>query len=100
MRNIITCRPVLQHKMDKMDNKMEHKNLIVEVKDSIGWITMNRPQALNALNTETLDELEHAVETLDNDTSVRILIITGEGKAFVAGADILLICHDHGKIRR
>ncbi len=67
---------------------MEYNNLIVEVKEDIGWIKMNRPQALNALNTETLSELEKAVESLDKNESVKVLVITGEGKAFVAGADI------------
>lgn len=67
---------------------MDYNNLIVEIKKDIGWIKMNRPQALNALNTETLSELEKAVESLDNNDSVKVLVITGEGKAFVAGADI------------
>jgi len=69
---------------------MEYKNLIVEIKDGIAIVKVNRPKALNALNSETLEEIKHAGEALDNDQTVRVVIITGEGeKAFIAGADIL-----------
>ena len=67
---------------------MEYKNLTVEIKENIGWLKMNRPEALNALNAETLNELDNAIESLYNDDAVNVIVITGEGKAFVAGADI------------
>lgn len=67
---------------------MEYKNLNVEIKKNIGWLKMNRPEALNALNAETLTELDNAIESLYNDDAVNVIVITGEGKAFVAGADI------------
>lgn len=67
---------------------MEYKNLNLEVKENIGWLKMSRPEALNALNTETLNELNIAIESLYEDDSVNVIVITGEGKAFVAGADI------------
>ena len=53
----------------------------------IAVVTMNRPEALNALNAETLDALQAAIEKLDED-GARGIIVTGSGKAFVAGADI------------
>jgi enoyl-CoA hydratase len=51
-------------------------------------LTLSRPQALNALNSRVFYEMDHFLDTLMQDTNVRALIITGEGKAFVAGADI------------
>lgn len=68
---------------------MEFENILFEVSDGVGVITINRPDALNALNSATLDELEGLLASLDRDESVRALLITGAGdKAFVAGADI------------
>ena len=61
----------------------------ITVEDGIAIVKINRPKALNALNNETLNELDRVLESLENDDSVRGLIITGEGKGFVAGADIV-----------
>lgn len=51
-------------------------------------VTFNRPKAMNALNAQVLNELEQAIHKISEDSSVRCLVLTGEGKAFVAGADI------------
>ncbi|PIR16227.1 MAG: hypothetical protein COV46_09130 [Deltaproteobacteria bacterium CG11_big_fil_rev_8_21_14_0_20_49_13] len=68
---------------------MQYQNILTEVSDRVGIITVNRPKALNALNPETIKELEQAVKNLDSDKNIRVIIITGSGeKAFVAGADI------------
>lgn len=62
--------------------------ILYEVKDTIATITINRPKALNALNSQVLDELNEALDAVDLNT-VRCLILTGAGdKSFVAGADI------------
>jgi len=67
----------------------DYKNLLVEVDNKIGVITINRPKQLNALNKETIAELHKAFTQLNNDENVRVIIVTGSGdKAFVAGADI------------
>ncbi|MCS7259129.1 MAG: enoyl-CoA hydratase-related protein [candidate division WOR-3 bacterium] len=67
---------------------MEYKNLVVTIEDQIAIIKFNRPNVLNALNIETLLELEKILDELSNNDAVRVVILTGEGKAFVAGADI------------
>jgi enoyl-CoA hydratase/3-hydroxyacyl-CoA dehydrogenase len=60
----------------------------LEVGDGIATITMNRPEAMNALNEKSLRELKEAVAKVRDDPTVRVVIIMGEGPAFVAGADI------------
>lgn len=68
---------------------MEYKNILLEFSNAIARITINRPKQLNALNSATIAELNTAITTIDNDESIRCIIITGaEDKAFVAGADI------------
>ena len=67
---------------------MEYKNIIFEKKDGIGYVTMNRPKALNALNTEVLTELDDVFRAIDKDDEVQVAIVTGEGRSFIAGADI------------
>ncbi|HBT48373.1 MAG: Enoyl-CoA hydratase/carnithine racemase [Caldanaerobacter subterraneus] len=68
---------------------MEYKNIDVKKEEGIATIKISRPKALNALNTETLEELENVLEVLQNDEGVKVIVITGaEEKAFVAGADI------------
>jgi enoyl-CoA hydratase len=67
----------------------EYRNLLVDVQDRIATITLNRPDKLNALNRETIEELGEAVRVTREDRAVGGVIITGSGaKAFVAGADI------------
>ena len=68
---------------------MEFKNLLVEIEDGIAVVTINRPKALNALNTETLSELDACFAEIEANPDVKVLILTGSGqKSFVAGADI------------
>lgn len=65
-----------------------YENIKYEVKGNLGYLTINRPKALNALNTEVLSELADALKEIETDDAVKAVIVTGEGKAFVAGADI------------
>ena len=64
------------------------RDVKVEVKGHVATITMNRPEAMNALNTKVFRELKQAIAQVRDDDAVRAVIITGEGPAFVAGADI------------
>ena len=67
---------------------MSYENVIVETKSRVGIIRLNRPQALNALNKALIGELTHAIETFDADEKIGCMLITGNDKAFAAGADI------------
>src|SRR6201993_1908654 len=68
---------------------MTFENILLEKKNSIAYVTINRPKVLNALNMATMDELRAAFHDIKNDASVRVVILTGAGeKAFIAGADI------------
>ena len=68
---------------------MEYQNILVREESSIGYITINRPDFRNALNLETLQEIEEALEAFRVNHDVRVIIFTGSGeKSFAAGADI------------
>src|SRR6266508_1534236 len=68
---------------------MSYETLLFETRDAIAFITINRPDKLNALNDEVVDELAHAAERVATEDAIRGVILTGAGqKAFVAGADI------------
>lgn len=77
-------------------------NLLLEVQDNIAILTINRPKALNALNSETLAELNTCLAELETREDVKVVILTGSGaKSFVAGADIsemvnTLFLHEKG----
>ena len=67
---------------------MAYETIIVDISDSVALITLNRPDALNALNRALLGELCSALEDADANEKVRCIVVTGSEKAFAAGADI------------
>ena len=68
---------------------MAFENLLYEKRNGIGYVTVNRPEKLNALNRKTMDELHDCFQEIERDDEVRAVILTGAGeKAFVGGADI------------
>ena len=67
---------------------MTYEMIIAEKKDRVGVITLNRPQALNALCRQLMDELTLAVGEFEDDADVSVIVLTGSAKAFAAGADI------------
>jgi len=66
----------------------DFENIIYEVEDNTGWITLNRPERLNALSTPLLEELEQALNAAKEDDEVRSIVIKGAGRAFSAGYDM------------
>ena len=65
------------------------KTVLLEVKNSIGYITINRPEALNALSSQVLTDFNDVLDQVEQSEEIRVEIVTGAGeKAFVAGADI------------
>ena len=67
---------------------MAYDNIIFEKEDNIAVITFNRPEAMNALNNQTRAEFAAAIAEVATDDNIKVLILTGNGKAFVAGSDI------------
>ena len=68
---------------------MEYKNVLVEIENNLAIVKVNRPDQLNALNIETIEELGKIMQSLNEDANIRCVMLSGSGeKAFVAGADI------------
>jgi enoyl-CoA hydratase len=67
---------------------MAYETLVVEIEDHIALIKLNRPDAMNALNSQLLGELSKALKSADENEKVRCIVLTGSEKAFAAGADI------------
>jgi enoyl-CoA hydratase len=67
---------------------MSYENILIETKGKVGIITLNRPKALNALNSALITELNSALAAYEADTDIGAVILTGSEKAFAAGADI------------
>lgn len=68
---------------------MDYQNILIKKNESVQIITINRPKQLNALNKQTINELNTAILKAEKDASIRVIVITGAGeKAFIAGADI------------
>ena len=71
---------------------MSYTTLLYEKRDGIGYVTINRPEKLNALNDTVMEELKACFESIEQDSEVKAVILTGAGeKAFVAGADIAVL---------
>lgn len=66
----------------------DYTTILVEQRGRVGWITLNRPEALNALNSTLVSELAHAASVFDADEHIGAIVLTGSARAFAAGADI------------
>ena len=71
-----------------MTFKNEYKNIKIRIIDKVILITLNRPEALNALSSHLIDDLNHALGHAEQDKNISLIVLTGSSKAFAAGADI------------
>ena len=67
---------------------MSYSTILKEIKGRVALLTLNRPEALNALNAQLISELNHALDELERDHGIGCIVLTGSAKAFAAGADI------------
>lgn len=67
---------------------MNYQNILFEKREGIGYLTLNRPEKLNSLSPELMDELGHALDMIEDDPDIKVVILTGAGRAFSAGFDI------------
>lgn len=67
---------------------MQWQTILLEQRNGVGLITLNRPHALNALNNQLIVEVNQALDQLEKDPEIGCIVITGSEKAFAAGADI------------
>jgi enoyl-CoA hydratase len=80
---------------------MSYENIVVETRDRVGIITLNRPARMNALNDALAVEMKGALEAFDADDAVSVIVITGSDRAFAAGADIGAMAEwDYAKVYR
>lgn len=75
---------------------MAYETLLVDTEDQVGIIRLNRPEAMNALNRQLMDELVQALHAFDRDGTVGAIVLTGSEKAFAAGADVKEMAEQDG----
>ena len=80
--------PEILEKQNELSEPFAFNFVDLEIKDTIAYITLNRPEAMNALNETVVDQIAEQFDKAEKDTAVKAIIIQGAGKAFGAGADI------------
>jgi len=79
-----------------------YNTILYEVRETVAWVTLNRPEKLNSFNKEMHNELLQALNTADEDSNVRAIVLTGAGRAFSAGQDLAEVDEsiDYGDLLR
>jgi enoyl-CoA hydratase len=72
--------------------------VLVEIDGAISWLRLNRPRSLNALSLEVLEGLDAALDRIEHDETTRVVVLTGSGRAFSAGADLKGVSHEDGTV--
>lgn len=86
--SLTNYNPALEFFKNYTYTMKEYANLKTELAGGVCTVTINRPQALNALNSAVINDLDEAISEIEKNPEVRAVILTGEGRSFVAGADI------------
>ena len=73
------------------EEAMSYNTIKLEISDAVATLTFNRPKVLNALSPELIGEFQQAINEVQHNEAIRVLVLTGEGRAFVAGADIKVL---------
>ncbi len=76
---------------------MSYKTVDLNIRDGVATLTLNRPKVLNAINPELIEDVRLAVQSAQDDESVRVLVITGAGRGFCSGADLTARSEDDGE---
>lgn len=76
---------------------MSYKTVLLDINDGVATLTLNRPEVLNAINQELIADVRLAVQSAQDDESVRVLVITGAGRGFCSGADLAARSEDDGE---
>ena len=77
---------------------MNYKNILSEKKNGVAKITLNRPEALNTMTRDMILEINHALKDAEKDEEVKVVVITGKGKAFCAGVDFKFVNEELGSL--
>jgi enoyl-CoA hydratase len=80
------------------ETRTDSPAIVVERVGATAWLRLQRPAALNAISTELLDELNLAVDEIEADSAIRVVVLTGSGRAFCAGADLKALANASGSI--
>ena len=78
---------------------MAYETIILDVENHVATVTLNRPDALNALNDQLLTELADCLQSCQDNEKVRCIVITGSEKAFAAGADIATLAKEYSDLK-
>jgi hypothetical protein len=84
----VICHLRLRISTNRLEDYMSFQNIIYEMKDNVATVRLNRPDKMNSLNDDLADEVKEAMHKADDDKEVRVIVLTGEGRAFCAGGDI------------
>jgi enoyl-CoA hydratase/carnithine racemase len=86
------------NRVDGREGNMNFESIVFEKKDGVARITLNRPEAFNAMNRKMIEEIAHALVDAEKDEAARVVVLTGKGKAFCTGMDLKFVKEELGSL--